>query len=94
VVSPVYMEKPSRMDNLMYIYESISSKYRFMPSVASMSVILLIISFVTVTAAKTSLPGDPLYAIKIANENLVLAVTNDEDKRDLRLKLPEKGSKN
>ncbi|MFA6096738.1 MAG: DUF5667 domain-containing protein [Candidatus Paceibacterota bacterium] len=90
VVSPIYAEKPSKMDNLMYIYESISRKYRFMPSMASMSIILLIGSFVTVTAAKTSLPGDPLYAVKIANENLVLAVTSDEDKPGVEMEIAGK----
>lgn len=75
-----YFEKPSKMDNLMYIYESISRKYRLVPSLASMSVILLIGSFITVTAAKTSLPGDALYAVKIANEDLMLAVASDDDK--------------
>lgn len=90
VVSSVYAEKPSKMDNLMYIYESISRKYRFMPSMASLSVILLISSFVTVAAAKTSLPGDPLYAVKIANENLVLAVTNDEDKPGVEMEIAGK----
>jgi len=90
VASSIYAEKPSKMDNLMYVYESISAKYRLMPSVASMSIILLIGSFVTVTAAKTSLPGDPLYAIKIANENIVLAVTNDEDKPGVEMEIAGK----
>lgn len=82
-----FIEKPSKLDNLMYIYESISRKYKFVPSLASMSIVLLVGSFVTVTAAKTSLPGDPLYAVKIANESLMLAVTNDDDKPSVEMEI-------
>jgi len=76
----VYSTKPSRLDNISYILESITKKYRYMPSFASMSIILLVGSFFTVTAAKTSLPGDPLYSLKLANENIVLAMANEDDK--------------
>lgn len=77
-ISKFYAEKPSKIDNLVYIYESFTRKYRFMPSLATMSIILLVGSFFTVTAAKSSLPGDPLYSIKIANENIVLAASGNE----------------
>ncbi|MFZ2970480.1 MAG: DUF5667 domain-containing protein [Minisyncoccia bacterium] len=77
-ISNFYAEKPSKMDSLAYIYESITKKHRFMPSLATMSIILLVGSFFTVTAAKSSLPGDPLYSIKLANENIVLAVSASE----------------
>ncbi len=80
-VSNIFYEKPSKMDNLAYIYESITKKYSFMPSLATMSIVLLVGSFFTVTASKSSLPGDPLYSVKLANENMILAVSVSEGEK-------------
>lgn len=85
-----HYQKPSNIDKITYALETITGKYKYIPSIASMAIILLVGSFITVTAAKTSLPGDPLYSVKLTNENIILAVTSDDEKPKVEMEIAGK----
>lgn len=49
------------------------------------AVFVLFMGIFTVSAAKSSMPGDPLYLMKIANENLVLAIVPEAEKSKVEI---------
>ena len=88
--APVFVLKPLEYNSEhIYTRKSIFNLSNLFTSKLAVSfsalVFVLFGGFSAVYASKSSLPGDTLYAIKMANESVTLAVASDSDKGKIEI---------